>query len=345
MKFSLHRLFKICFLTGILFLMLAGTVTMAQQIHTFVDVDSVSVGDSFSVSIILEGNYTLVSYPEAEDFEEDLEVKNRERFQVSATRDSIVYSLQFFGVEDITINPKEFQLQVDEQDTTLYSNQVQLFFKTTLAENDDEFRPFKPIFDFARSYWPYVVALLLLLLAAYSIYRYIKQRPTQQAYKAEPFRPKPFNNPLDELEKNLEQLKAGADPQNREEFEQFYIQLGDSIRLYLKRVYQFPALEMTSGEIIRQLQQERASHELIQKVKKVLYDADMVKFAKFNPASDQVLDAYRTATDFLETARTIDAEKVEYMKHQHEMDQKQKRADHEKKQQQEQKKENELVES
>ncbi len=256
-----------------------------------------------------------------------------------------MYSLQFFGVEDITINPKEFQLQVDEQDTTLYSNQVQLFFKTTLAESDDEFRPFKPIFDFARSYWPYVVALLLLLLAAYSIYRYIKQRPTQQAYKPEPFRPEPFNNPLDELEKNLEQLKAGADPQNREEFEQFYIQLGDSIRLYLKRVYQFPALEMTSGEIIRQLQQERASHELIQKVKKVLYDADMVKFAKFNPASDQVLEAYRTATDFLETARTIDAEKVEYMKHQHEMEQQQKRADHEKKQQQEQKKENELVES
>lgn len=308
-------------------------IVNAQQLHTFVDRDSVRVGDTFSVSIVLEGNYDLLTYPDRDSFKDELEMLNRQRFQVSAGRDSIVYTLQFFGVDDILIDPMDFEFRVGQQDTTLQSARVPVFFKTTLAEEDDQLRPMKPIFDFARSYWPFFIGFIIIAIIAYLIYRLLKDRAQQETFIATPYRAETFLNPLDELEKTIHHIAAQPAPMNEKEFEQFYIQLGDAIRLYLKRVYEFPALEMTSGEIIRKLQELRASADLIKKVKKVLYEADMVKFAKFNPASDQVADAIKTGTDFVVTAQTIDTERIEYLEHQFNEEQEKRKAEHELKEQ------------
>ncbi len=297
----------------------------AQQIHTFVETDSLQVGDQFTLSIVLEGNYVLQNYPDAGAFQEELEMQNRQRFQVAANRDSIVYTLQFFSLEDITIDRLSFELQ----DTTLQSSRVPLFFKTTLTEDDSELRPFKPIFDFTRTFWPWILILLLAAILGYFIYKKLKERAQKDIFVPAPFSVQPFVDPLQELEKSVQAIASESPPVNEKEFEQFYIRLGDAIRLYLKRVYEFPALEMTSGEIVRKLQELRASSDLIKKVKKVLYDADMVKFAKFNPASDQVSDAIKTGKDFVETARTIDSERIGYLEHLHREEQKEREEKHE----------------
>lgn len=293
----------------------------AQQVHTIVDADSVRVGDTIDLSVVLEGNYTLQSYPDSTVFSDDLELLSRERYQVAANRDSIVYRLQYFGVEDLVIDPLEFNLRVTNRDTTLRSNRVPLFFKSTLTSQEEELRPLKPIFDFARTYWPFILGGILLILLGVAIARYLKERAKQDTFIPKSFREEEFVNPLDELENDIVALQAGTTPVNREEFETFYVRLADSIRRYLKRVYGFAALEMTTSEIIRELQRERASSDLIRDVKKVLRDADMVKFAKFNPASDQVSDAIRTGLDFLETARSVDSDRVEYLEYQHKEEQ------------------------
>lgn len=312
--------------------LLAATPLTAQQIQTFADTDSVRVGDTINLSVVIEGKDTLISYPDSSAFSEDLELQNRQRFQVTSQRDSIVYSLQYFGVEDIVIDPLPFEVRAGDRDTTLQSNRVPLFFKTTLAEEEESLRPFKPIFEFARNYWPYIIGLILVLIAGYLIYRYVKERARKDTYIPEPFEKKPFINPLDELEKAILSLQSGTHPTDEKEFEIFYVKLADAIRTYLKRVYDFPALEMTTREIITELQKQRASADLIKKVRKVLNDADMVKFAKFNPASDQVSDAIHTGVDFLETAKTIDSERIQYLEHLHNEEQESKRAEHEKEQ-------------
>lgn len=308
----------------------------AQQIHTIVDADSIQVGDTINLSIVLEGNYTLQDYAGAEAFpdDEDIEFLNRQRFQTASNRDSIVYSLQYFGIEDLTIDPLHFNMRVSDRDTTLRSNRVSLFFKTTLTSEEEEFRPLKPIFDFARSYWLYILGLVLLILLGYLISRYLKEQAKRDTFIPKPFQEKKFINPLTELEEHIMELQSGTAPANEKEFEIFYVRLSDAIRLYLKRVYEFPALEMTSGEIVKELQRQRASSDLIRDVKKVLHDADMVKFAKFNPASDQVSEAIQTGVDFLETARTVDTDRVEYLEHQHDEDQKSQRLKHEEEQEQ-----------
>lgn len=304
-----------------------------QQIHTIVNVDSVRVGDTINLSVVLEGNYTLHEYPDAEAFSDDLELLNRQRFRIASNRDSIVYSIQYFGVKDLVVDPLEFNISISERDTTLRTSSVPLYFKSTLASQDEELRPLKPIFDFARSYWPFILGGIILIMIGLAIAKYLKERAKKDTFIPSSYQGHPFVNPFEQLEKDIIALQSGTPPVNREEFEKFYVQLADSIRLYLKRVYDFPALEMTTREIVTELQRERASASLIRDVKKVLNDADMVKFAKFNPASDQVSEAIQAGIDFLETARTVDSDRVEYLKFQHNEEQQLLKQEHEEEQQ------------
>lgn len=304
---------------------------MAQQVHTFVDRDSIRVGEAFTYSVVLEGEYSLLTYPDQNTFNGNVEVLSRQRFQISSRKDSLVYNLQYFDVEDLIIPSQEIVLNVAGNDTTVQTSRVPLFFKTTLAEEDDEFRPLKPIFDFARDWWLYIIGLLLLALIGWFAYKYYLQYMRNKKKAPAPaFSPVPFVNPIKTLKKKLRELEGEIVKDTPEENERFYIQIGDAIRLYLKQVYLFNALEMTTGEIINHLQNENVSFELLKSAKKVLYEADVVKFANFNPDIEQKRTAHKTAVNFLETAETMDMERIEYLRYQHEEKQKEALEEHKK---------------
>jgi hypothetical protein len=290
---------------------------LSQSVHTYVDSDSLQVGDIFEVTYVVEGVYNSLSYPDEDTFEEDIELLSRQRFQSSAGRDSLVYRFQFFGTDNLTITPKEITLHRSDSDTVVTTGRVPLFFKTVLAEGDDEFRPFKPIFEFARSVWPFILMFILLVAAAYYIYRWYSKREIKPEPKpAVP--PPPFENPLERLNLQLSELPDTASLEEMEDYERYYIRLGDAIRLYLKSVYEIPALEMTTREITAGLQVEHAAPGIIKITRTVLNEADMVKFANFRPTRDLADNVLRKAREFAETAKVTDYEKIEYLKFRYE---------------------------
>lgn len=313
----------------VLFVLLSISVTdiAAQQVRTFVDTDSLQVGDTFTYSVVISGEYSLLEYPNEEQFGDDIEVLSRQRFQLSPQRDSIAYQLQFFDVENSAIPEQQLLLSVNNNERTITTPEIPLYFETTLSEDDEAFRPFKPIYEFAAAVWPYILGFLLLLIAAWFIYRYIQNQKQKEPIQKPVFQRNRYVNPLDILEKSLQDLKNQPPRKSEEEFDDFYIQLGDAIRLYLKRVYQFPALEMTSGEILNELKKNRASFELIQSTKKVLFEADMVKFANFTPDNEQLKGALQTAESFLNTAKTVDVEKITYLEYKHDMNEEERLAE------------------
>src|SRR5690625_7004902 len=98
---------KFCGILRICLLLLWGTfhsgafqIASSQQVHTYVDADSVEVGQIIHYSIVLESNSDEAVYPDGTEFEDPLEFISRQRFQVTATRDSLVYRMQFFGTEN-----------------------------------------------------------------------------------------------------------------------------------------------------------------------------------------------------------------------------------------------------
>jgi hypothetical protein len=301
----------------LLILLFTANSGFAQQVYTFVDTDSLSVGEIFEYTIVVDSREQLLSYPNEGDFEEEVELVDRTRYQVQANRDSLVYKLQFFGSEDLILDRKSILLSSASGDTTLFTNRVPIFFKTLLAEEDQEFRPMKPIFEFARSIYPYIIIFLILLLAGYLVYRYLKHREETQDQVIPAYQPVPFKNPVYELKDELDQLKSIDDLSSFTEFERFYIKIGDAIRRYLKRVHEIPALEMTTSEITASLKKEFVSAEVISITRKVLNSADMVKFAHFEPTKEQAQSTLDKANTFIEIVSVSDAEIIDQMREKH----------------------------
>lgn len=307
------------FLFFTIYLILLTAQLSAQQVHTYVDKDSVMVGDRILFSIVLEGDYNVDAIPDESAFEDEFNLISRQRFQITPSRDSLAFDLQFFGTENIMIGRKEIRLSTELGDTTLYSAPVPLSFKTVLAEDEEEFRPFKPIFDFARNWFPLLLLLFLLTILSYYLYKWIKNRDIEDKSTTEVLPPpEPFVNPLQILKDSIAGLEETSALKSMRDYEQFYIQLGDSIRIYLKRVYEFPALEMTTREIIEQLHKELAPSEIIKITRSVLNEADMVKFANFNPGQQMAESVLNKAYHFIDTAAVVNSEKIRYMKYKYE---------------------------
>lgn len=309
---------SVTFTALLLFYLNFSATAVAQQVHTYVDRDSLQVGDQFTYTIVFDGNYNSVQFPNEEDFEEDLTVNSIQRYQSPAGRDSIIYNLQFFAIDDLTISEKEIVTQQESGESSYTTTPVPLFFKTSLAADDDEFRPMKPIFAFARAWWPWILGLIILFIAGYYFYRWYTNREIpEEPEPVEP--PPPFSSPLDELKKSISNLSNIENLETEEQFERFYIELGDAIRLYIKRVYEFHALEMTTTEITLTLQEEHAPPKLISITRKVLNEADIVKFANFNPGKEGAESARQSAQTFIETAEVVNFEQIKYMKYKYEV--------------------------
>lgn len=301
-------------------LLFAGPLSgNAQQVREYGPEDSMRVGDTFSYTLTLskDRDYDDVIFPDSSYFESPLEIRARQRFKVTDFKDSLVYHLQYFGTENSRIPPLPVKLVADNDTTTVYSNPVPIHFKTVLQENEDQFRPLKPIFDFARAWWPYIVALILLAILGWYLYKFYKQRQEAPEPKPRPaFQPAPFEDPLKQLENALIQLKSFTF-ESEEDFKQFYIHLGDTIRIYFENLYRIPALESTSREIIYELERRMIDERLVKQTRNVLREADMVKFAKFRPTVEQTEESLSIAAEFLKVAKANDGPRVERMRRQH----------------------------
>jgi len=84
---------------------------------------------------------------------------------------------------------------------------------------------------------------------------------------------------LNELrEKKLWQQNAVKD---------YYSHLTDIMRRYIERRFDFPAQEMVTSEIIGSLSTEELDSTLTEITEVVLSNADLVKFAKYEPLGDE----------------------------------------------------------
>lgn len=291
----------------------------AQNLTEFVAVDSLQVGDTFNYSITLdrEQDYDNITFPDSTQLGSIFEIRSRKQFKVSAFKDSVAYNLQFFGTNDTTIPQLPVFLVQDQDTTILYTNPVPVGFKSVLAKKDENLRPLKPIFEFARAWWSYVLGALIFAVLIYFLYQYyLKKQQEEESRPQATFNPTPFVNPLKEYRKSIKELE-NAELSDQEDFKTFYIDLGDAIRQYYESLYNLPALESTSRELLNMLKNGSIDENLIADTRAVLQEADMVKFAKFTPTKKQADLALEKAYDFLERAREIDGPRIEHLRRKH----------------------------
>ena len=167
----------------------------------------------------------------------------------------------------------------------------------------------KPLFGVPFYWWGIIRIILLvwlilavLAVAGYFIWRYIKKKPVFEIEKTESKLP-PHIEALNGLNKVKDEKMW---QQGR--LKEYYTELTDVVRVYIGRVFEINAMEMTSEEILDTLRyMRREKKEAYEKLQNMLRISDLVKFAKWKPSPDESEQSLRDAFVFVEqTKQTLD---------------------------------------
>lgn len=135
-----------------------------------------------------------------------------------------------------------------------------------------------PPFDWAE--WRHVICLGALALLVLGLLIYVAHRLKTNKPIIRRIRNKQRIAPHKVAMRKIEQIKEEKIWQS-EDSKEYYTQLTDTLRQYIKERYGFNALEMTSYEIIQKLQ-EVNDEDAVSELRELFQTADLVKFAKYS---------------------------------------------------------------
>ncbi len=282
----------------------------AQTIRTHVNTDSITIGGTFeyALTVHLDQEYERIQFPDSGLFPTSIELLNRKQYKLSDFSDSLVYNLQYFGINDVIIPPLPVTIFTANDSVALQTESVFIPFKTVVAEGDTTLRPLKPNFAFPRPWWPWILAGILLAGFLIWWFKFRDQKPEKEP-QPEP-EIAPFYNPLKQLERRLLDIKQTSNIAQAKDFKSFYSEIGDALRAYFEELYEIPALECTSRELLRYLDAYGVDDKLTGYTRNILNEADLVKFAKFTPSLDSAWKTHEEALKFLNRAKETDAARI-----------------------------------
>lgn len=129
--------------------------------------------------------------------------------------------------------------------------------------------------DWMLVFWLAVVLLPMVALCIYLVVRLRDNKPIIKRIHLTPKLP-----PHQKAMKEIEAIKSEKS-WTPEDSKEYYTKLTDALRVYIKERYRFNATEMTSGEIIQRLTEEKDENAL-EELNMLFQTADLVKFAKYN---------------------------------------------------------------
>ncbi|CAA0171327.1 hypothetical protein [Tenacibaculum maritimum] len=151
--------------------------------------------------------------------------------------------------------------------------------------------------DFQQYLWWLIFAIICIGGILY--YFIIKKKKGAEEIVIEPSIP-----PYEEAIQKLHQLDQKLLWQNNK-VKRYYSELTEIVRAYIERELKIPALESTTDELINVLidfnttKSIETTEETIQKLKKLLQEADLVKFAKSKPLAHEIEDDRKNAENIV----------------------------------------------
>lgn len=130
--------------------------------------------------------------------------------------------------------------------------------------------------DWRLVLWLSVLVVVIALMLIYVAVRLKDNKPIIKRIKL-----KKKIAPHKAAMQKIEEIKEDKMLWQSEDSKEYYTQLTDTLRTYIRERYGFNAMEMTSYEIIQKLQ-EVNDEDAINELKELFQTADLVKFAKYN---------------------------------------------------------------
>lgn len=306
----------------VLVMLFMSGLAFSQSVSTYVVPDSLTSGDTFNLIITsqYQDNQFRVLYPGESDFKDPFEFRSFQRYRGTATRDSIVYRIQFFGVRDTVISSMPVYFVSGTDTLVLSTVAIPIFFRSNLTDGDTSLMPLKPIFDFARSWFWIIILVAVVAIMLYFLWKHRKIfiKRNVQNVESEPKEIPPFRNPFLDFDSWLQSLRD-MEKHESDNFKQWHIILGNLIRQYYETAHNIPALESTTKEFLTLLYQHKFPSTQTDLIKDILRRCDMVKFAKYSPDLHATISIYEKAEKLRDIIRFQDEYHLRQMKVQYEI--------------------------
>ncbi|MGB1103022.1 MAG: hypothetical protein ACPG21_05285 [Crocinitomicaceae bacterium] len=284
-----------------------------QRAYVELDTHKMRIGEQTILHLYLEyqnpnGN-ALINWPQFDGaITNDIEVVRQ-----SVDRDKLIDSIShtylreqellitIFEAGEYIIPPQA----IGYNDTSLVSNEAFISVETVEVDTSKGIADIKPIYtvnypfaersrDWLKENWIWI-AIIAILIIAFFIWRYwMKKRQN-----------KPVQEPVKEvipahimaltILNRLKEKEEWKSPQKKK----YYSELTDTVRLYLENRFSIRAMEQTTREILLHLNHANISEEDKLYLRKILQEADMVKFAKFTPDDIDAFNYLQKSIDFV----------------------------------------------
>lgn len=288
--------------------------------RVYSNIDSVRIATPFNITLVGPNFEDLeIIFPDSSSFPPSLFLSIA-TYGKGVSEDSVQYTFQYFGNQDLSLN--SLQIRYSNQDDTL-SITVPSFrvpfssrLEPVIARGDSlALNPIKPNYDFINP-WIYVVILLVLISLLILLWWYYRLRNKEVEPNKSVELPV-YESPLQNLKRELKSIREEEFPKTDEAVKVYYSRVSDAFRNYYETLYGFPALESTTRELLKYLNQIAESTRIIEKIGGLLGNADRVKFAKFKPGEDQIrhllVEAFNCLELFIERhKRRLEAHKQEF---------------------------------
>lgn len=158
------------------------------------------------------------------------------------------------------------------------------------------------LLDWIKHHWEWFAGLAVLTLLILGLYQLLKSRKKRAPVPLESQDPE--IEPFELAIKRLNELRE-AKYWQKDDVKKHHAALSEILRDYLEKQFAFPALEQTTAEVMNALRYTEIKKEQQQRLRKILMLADLVKFAKEKPESEENIEMLNQAIAFVESNRSM----------------------------------------
>jgi len=232
--------------------------------------------------------------------------------------ESQTISLTSFDEGVFAIPGLVFKYRDNNRQKQVQTTGIKVGVRSVAIDTTQSFLPIKdiaaidvPMIDYIKYYlnkykWVLII-LLLALVAAFLFWKWYRGK--EEAIDETPKEIVPAHITALEKLRGIEKQQLWQ----QGEIKIFYSQITDVLREYVEHKFEVSAMESTTDEILEGLHKTDINPALSSKLKQLLTDADLVKFAKATPSQDMHKQKLKDAFVFVEHSKNLN-EKLETVK-------------------------------
>lgn len=292
------------FLILILFALAAAQSSLIE-VTAEVDKSVITIGDRITYTLKINRDKNLkIEQPGPAANLGMFEIKDYEIHDPVEKDGNIVeqydYTISVFDTGKFVIPP--FPVAFFPSDTSkkyqiIKSEPIEITVESLLSAENNEIKDIKPPLLIPMNYARIILIggciLVLASVIFFLFYYYKKKKQGKPLFRKEVIRPA-HEIAFEELEKLL-----GTSYLEEKKYKQFFSQLSDILKHYLENRFFITAMEETTTELLESLQEIDLKDGAFEKAKEVLDLSDLIKFAKYEPQTEEIEKTIELTKEFI----------------------------------------------